>query len=56
MVVGLQRQVDAVQAAIDSTGLRARVHGCFCFINPRDESSQSGIPLLRTLRRPPSRK
>jgi hypothetical protein len=49
LVEGLQRQVEAVQSALDSAGQQVPVHGCFCFINPKGQAGGSGIPLLRTL-------
>jgi hypothetical protein len=49
LVEGLQRQVDAVRFALDSTEHQVPVHGCFCFINPKGQAGGSGIPLLRTL-------
>lgn len=49
LVEGLERQVEAVRAALGSLGQEVPVHGCFCFVNPAGQSGGSGLPLLRTL-------
>jgi hypothetical protein len=50
LVAGLERQLEAVRAALHPTVPEMPVHGCFCFLNPAGQSGGSGIPLLRTLR------
>jgi hypothetical protein len=49
LVEGLERQRDAVQAALAPTIPEMPVHACLCFLNPARQSGGSGIPLLRTL-------
>jgi hypothetical protein len=47
LVDGLDRQVEAVRAALDGD---VPVHGCLCFIAPAGLLGDSGLPLLRTLK------
>lgn len=49
LVEGLDRQRDAVRAALAETIPEMPVHACFCFLNPAGRSD-SGLPLMRTLR------
>lgn len=49
LVEGLERQRDAVRAALAETVPEMPVHACFCFLNPAGQSGGSGLPLLRTL-------
>jgi hypothetical protein len=45
LIDGLDRQVEAVRAAIDSD---VPLHGCLCFVAPAGMLADSGLPLLRT--------
>ena len=50
LVEGLKRQVEAVQAVVESLARPLPVHGCFCFVNPDGQAGGSGIPTFRTLK------
>lgn len=50
LVEGLTRQREAVRAALAEAVPAMSVHACFCFLNPDNQASGSGLPLLRTLR------
>jgi hypothetical protein len=49
LVEGLDRQRDAVRAALAETIPEMPVHACFCFLNPAGQAGGSGLPLMRTL-------
>ena len=49
LVEGLARQRETVRAALTETVPAMPVHACFCFLNPANQASGSGPPLLRTL-------
>jgi len=49
LVEGLERQREAVLAALAMTAPELPVHACFCFLNPAGQAGGSGLPLLRTL-------
>jgi nuclease-like protein len=49
LVEGLERQREAVLAALSVTVPELPVHACFCFLNPAGQAGGSGLPLLRTL-------
>jgi Nuclease-related domain len=46
----LQRQLDAVQAALSSIGEDVPLHGCLCFVAPAGFLAEAKLPALRTLR------
>lgn len=50
LVEGLERQQEAVRAALSPLAPTVPVHACFCFINPQGQSGGTDLPLLRTLR------
>ncbi len=50
LVEGLERQQEAVRAALSPLAPAVPVHACFCFVNPRGQSGGTDLPLLRTLR------
>lgn len=50
LVIGLAKQVAAVEAAVAELMRDVPVHGCFCFVAPEGVLADSGIPTLRTLR------
>lgn len=49
LVEGLARQRDTVRATLEAGLPEMPVHACFCFLNPADQPSGSGLPLFRTL-------
>lgn len=49
LVDGLERQAQAVEAAVGGAAPGVPVTACFCFLNPAGQAGGSGVPLLRTL-------
>lgn len=49
LVDGLERQAEAVRAALEAVAPEVPVTACFCFINPAGQAGGSGIPLFRTI-------
>jgi hypothetical protein len=47
---GLAKQAAAISAALADLAPDVPVHGCLCFVNPEGLLSESGLPLLRTLK------
>jgi len=50
LVIGLAKQVAAVEATVAELMPDVPVHGCFCFVAPEGLLADSGVPILRTLR------
>jgi nuclease-like protein len=50
LVIGLERQAEAVRAGLNLIEKQIPVHACFCFIKPAGQSRPNGIPRLSTLR------
>jgi hypothetical protein len=50
LLEGLDRQVAAVQAALEDIATDVPVQGCFCFVAPEGLLADSGLPVLRTLK------
>jgi hypothetical protein len=50
LIDGLDKQVAAVRASIAGTAPDVPIHGCLCFIAPAGLATDSGLPVLRTLK------
>jgi hypothetical protein len=50
LLVGLERQVAAVKAALTALADDVPVHGCLCFVAPEGLLADVGLPVIRTLR------
>jgi hypothetical protein len=50
LVDGLARQVAVVEATLADLAPDVPVRGCFCFVPPDGFLTESGLPLLRTLK------